>query len=172
MLMLMSCFLITSILAQDKAACPDKEKSFEIEVKDVEGFYMVYYEFKGPYEEAFDEFMSLIEYLANNEIEMGPNALGIFYDDPEVVAPEDLRSEVGFMVTGEVPSNEKYKYKKIENFKAVATKYYSLEDIKDAYQAVGEYLQENELVPGEYSFEIYYSEDPVKVDTEILMPIK
>ncbi|MBN1180948.1 MAG: GyrI-like domain-containing protein [Bacteroidales bacterium] len=168
-LLLSICAMIAlSLAAQDGG----KQKAFEAKVREVDGFHMVYYEFKGPYDQAFGEFMSLMEYLASNNIEMGPNALGIFYDDPQDVAPENLRSDVGFMVKSPAPSGEKFKYKKVEGFKAVSVKYYSMEDIQKAYESLGEYLVQSDLTPKGPAYEIYYSSDPNVVDTEILMPVE
>ena len=172
-LFLIICAMIAlNLSAQDGGQSRDKQKAFEVKVKEVDGFHMVYYEFKGPYDQAFGEFMALMEYLANNNIEMGPNALGIFYDDPEETAAEELKSDVGFMVKGPAPSGERFKYKKVDGFKAVSVKYYSMADIQKAYEVLGKYIVESDLVPTGPAYEIYYSNDPNVVDTEILMPVE
>lgn len=170
--MLFSFAIAFTLFAQEEGKSSDETKTFEVITKDVTGFHMMYYEFKGPYEESFNDYMGLIEYMANNNIEMGPHAVGLYYDNPEEVAPEELRSEVGFMAAGEAESGEKYKYKKIDDFKAVAVKYYSMDDIQSAYNALGKYIEENGLIPIGFAIEVYYSDDPAKVDAEILMPIK
>lgn len=147
-------------------------KTFEPVIRDVEEMHMVYYNFTGPYDQSFNAFGELMQYIQVNQLPMGAYSLGLFYDDPAVVPAEELKSEVGFMLTGPINETEKYKYQKIEAGKAVSVKYSSMDEIFPAYTAIANFIKEQELQTADYSMEIYYSADPNVVDAEILMMIK
>lgn len=144
-------------------------KSFDIELKEINDLHLIYYEYRGPYESAFNEFGRFMGYIQSNNIPLGPHSLGIFYDDPLRVPAEELRSEVGYLVQEKVQCSGPYKYKKIEGGKAVAVKYTTMEDIMPAYEALGKYIAEKNIKTVEYSIEMYYSHDESTVDAEIIM---
>lgn len=148
------------------------EKDFKIEIRKIDDIHMVYYEFMGPYQNCFNDFPKLMEYIQKNQLPMGPYSLGLFYDDPEEVPAEKLRSEPGFMVQGPVKVGDGFKYKKIPATKAVTTRYKSMEEIMPAYAAISNYIMENKLSTAEYSMEIYYSYDEKNVDAEIIFLLK
>lgn len=147
-------------------------EKFKPEIRDVNEIHMIYYDFTGPYDQSFNAFGELMQFIQTNQLPMGPQSLGIFYDDPEKVPANELRSEIGFMLTKAVEGTDKYKYKKIEATKAVSVRYTSMDDIYPAYTAISNYIIENNLNTAPYSIEIYYSADPNVVDAEILMLIK
>lgn len=164
-----SCIAI-SIVAQDSTNI--SAKNFEIKIRDVNEIHMLYYEFTGPYDQSFNNFGKLMEYINKNQLPMGPYSLGIFYDDPEKVSADKLRSDIGYMLAGKVEPTEDYKYKYIPACKAVSVKYKSMEEIMSAYQAISKYIMNNKLKTQPYSIEIYNSFDPGTIDTEILFLIK
>ena len=144
----------------------------KVEIKDMNEVQMVYYEYTGPYMKSFDDFERLMGYLQNQKVQLGPHALGIFYDDPGEVPENELRSEAGHMVLRQIKTEKPYMYKKLEACKAVSVKYYSMEEIMPAYEAIAKFVEENKLTLKGFSIEIYYSNDPEKIDTEILMPLE
>jgi DNA gyrase inhibitor GyrI len=161
--------LSTALDAQD-SACKDKEK-LKVTVKDVQEINMVYYEFTGPYDQSFNNFGELMAYIQQNNIPMGANSLGIFYDDPATVSADKLRSDIGFVVAKKVDVTGNYKFKTIPAGKAVAVKYSAMDEIMLAYEKVSKYIMDNGIKTAPYSIEMYYSADPNVVDAEILFMI-
>jgi DNA gyrase inhibitor GyrI len=165
LLSILSCLTLT-LTAQEKSGT-DSEK-FKVTIKDVPEITMVYYEFTGPYEQAFNNFGQLMGYIQQNKIPMATYSLGIYYDDPVTVSADKLRSEIGFGVTQKVETSGVYKCKTLAAGKALAVKYSSMSNIMPAYEAIGKYLAANNIKTLPYSVEIYYSADPQVVDAEIL----
>jgi effector-binding domain-containing protein len=143
----------------------------EVKVKKMDEIHLVCYAFTGPYQQSFNDFPKLMGYIQSKKLPMGPYSLGIYYDDPQQVPADQLKSEVGFMVTKKADVETPYKYKKLEGVKAVTAKYTSMEGIMPAYQAIAAYVAENKLKTAPYSVEIYYSYDETNVDAEIFMPL-
>jgi effector-binding domain-containing protein len=169
-LLIFSTFL--TVIAMTQETQVKKAKDFKVEIKELDDIHMVYYEFTGPYQDCFNDFGKLMEYIQTNQLPMGAYSLGLFYDDPENVPAEKLRSEPGYMVQGPVKGNDDFKYKKIPATKAVSVRYKSMEEIMPAYEAISKYIAENSLKTEPYSMEIYYSYDPNTVDAEILFLMK
>ncbi len=144
---------------------------FKIEIRELNEIHMVYYEFKGPYQDSYNEFGKFMEYVQKKGLPMGQYPLSIFYDDPEKVPAEELRSEPGHMVLGPVEVSDGYKYKKIPASKGVSVRYRSMDEIMPAYKAIAEYLEKNNINAEEFSLEIYYSYDANIIDAEILFLI-
>ena len=155
-----------------KASEPTTKPSFDVKIRTVEPFEMLYYEYTGPYEQSFNDFENLMAYIQQKGIAMGPYSVGLFYDDPQEVPAENLRSEPGIMVQKNFAPEEPYKCKTVDGGKAVTVKYHSMEEIMPAYQAIAEYIEANKLETKDYSLEIYYSFDPNTIDTEIVMFLK
>lgn len=144
-------------------------QDFPVELKAIDEISLVYYKFTGPYMNSFDNFGALMNYLQESNAPFGPYALGIYYDDPEVVPAEKLRSEIGFMVSAPVKESEIYKMKTLPKGKALSVVYKSMDQIMPAYQALGNYIAANSLKVKPFSLEIYHSSDPNVVDAEIIM---
>ncbi len=160
-------------MAQEKPSCAEKTKnSFEVTVKTIDDIHMIYYKFKGPYMNSFNDFGKLMEYVQANNVPVAQNTLGVYYDDPEQVPEDQLRSEVGYILTDKTEETGNYKYKKIDGCKALSVWYYSMDEIMPAYEAIGKYAEENDVEIEGYSIEIYHGFDPEEIKAEILMPIK
>jgi effector-binding domain-containing protein len=158
------------MMAQQNPTTPATE--FKIEIREMDEIHMVYYNYTGSYQHCFDDFPKLMAYIQQNNIPMGKYSLGLFYDDPDTVPEEKLRSEPGYMVQGPVKTSGIYKYKKIPASKVVSTRYKSMDQIMPAYAAIGKYIAENKLETQEHSMEIYYSYDETTVDAEIVFFLK
>ena len=157
-----------SLSAQTK----ENLKEFDVKIREMEEIQMIYYSFIGPYMQSYDDFPKLMAHIQQNGISMGPYSLGVYYDDPEKVPENELRSEIGFMVSEKATETKNYKYKKIPAGTAVSVKYKSMEEIYPAYKAIAAYIEKEGLKTEGFSVEIYYSMDPHIVDTEILMLLK
>lgn len=155
-----------------KAQNKETMKEFDVQIRNVDEIQMIYYSFTGSYMQSFNDFPKLMAHISQNNLPMGPYSLGVYYDDPEKVPENKLRSEVGYMVTDQVKESGVYKYKKIPAGKAVSVRYKSMEDIYPAYDALAAYIEKKGLNTEEFSLEIYYSNDPNVVDAEILMMIR
>ena len=147
-------------------------KEFPVEEKDIETFNFLYYEFTGPYDKSFGDFTAMMGFINEKGVEIAGFALGIFYDNPEEVAPEKCRSEIGIMVKSCEGDFGPYKCKTVEGGKAVVTNYKSMEDIMGAYTAVSKYIMEKGLQTEPYSMEFYKSSDPNVVDADIVFMLK
>lgn len=165
LILALSLLSITCLHAQNQT----EMKKFEPQIRQVEEIHMVYYEFVGPYDQSFNDFGALMHHIQSNNLKMGPYSLGVFYDDPEVVPANELKSEIGFMTAGPVEESGKYKSKTIASGKAVSVRYTSMDDIYPAYEAISNFIKENSLTTVPYSVEIYYSANPSVIDAEILM---
>jgi len=160
--------IIISLQLGIMAQNPETEKSMEPTIRKVDKIQLIYYNHTGPYQQAFSNFGQLMGYIQQNQLPIGPNSIGIYYDDPETVPENELRSEVGFMLMKPVEGSDNFKYKEIPAGKAVSIRYTSWEEISPAYEAIGKYIAENNINTVPYSVEIYYSSDPSVVDSEIL----
>jgi len=154
------------------AQTQEKKNTMEPTIRDVNEMHLMYYEFTGPYEECFTDFGKLMQYIQTNSVAMGPYSIGVYYDDPEVVPVNELRSEVGYLTNKVEKGNKVYKTKTLPAGKAVSLKYNSMDDIYPAYGALAAYIAENNLETESYSVEVYYSNDPSVIDAEILMYLK
>ena len=159
--------LSATLLCQTK-----KTKKMEVKIRNVESFEIIYYEFTGSYKDAFSEYEHLMNFVKENNVTMGPYYVGVYFDNPEEVPENELKSWPGHMVSGKFKENETYKYKKYKACKAVSVTYNTMEEIMLAYAALGKYVQENNIDTEPYSIEVYKSEDPKNMDAEILMFIK
>ncbi len=164
--------LLSGCAGTKKGCCPGcKDTEIEITIKDVEGFHFLYYEITGPYEIAWSGFPKLMVYLQENQIDFGPYAAGIYLDDPMEVAAEECRSEVGFMIKAPFDATGDFKYKKIDDFKAVSSNYTSYDQIEGRYEAIMKYMDENKLEFAGPPIEIHKG-DGKNVDADIMVPIK
>ncbi|MEN8155257.1 MAG: GyrI-like domain-containing protein [Acidobacteriota bacterium] len=165
-------FLIVLAIAAGFSLNGETGEKFPVTKKKVEGFHFVYYEFTGPYQKAFEQFGLFMAYLKQNKIETGPYSVGIYLDNPQMTAPDKLRSEIGFMVKNEVKPDGIYKYKKVDDFTAISTRYQSMKDIQGAWDALGKYLMKNSMIPAGPGYEFYKTDkDPSKISAECFFPV-
>lgn len=166
-------FLIIFTLASFLLPAGGAGEKFPVKKKNVEGFTFLYYEFTGPYQKAFDPFTEFMAFLKKEKIETGEFYVGIYLDNPQMTAPEKLRSEIGVMVKGTVADTGKYKLKKVEGFTAISTWYHSMEEIVGAWNALGKHLMANGLIPAGPGYEFYKTDkDPSDMSAECFFPIK
>jgi len=148
-------------------------EKFPVKKKKVDGFTILYYEFTGPYQKAFDPFTEFMAFLKKNKIETGKYYVGIYLDSPQMTAPEKLRSEIGVMVKGKIADTGKYKIKKVDGFTAISTWYHSMDEIQEAWNALGRHLTANGLVPAGPGYEFYRTDkDPADMSAQCFFPIQ
>lgn len=126
-----------------------------VEEKEMGPYVVAYQAVTGPYTEVGPAMNEVYEGLLENDIQ-STVGVGLFYDDPRVVAPEDLRSEVGSLITEEDTKLEStaYEIKRIPARKSIVAKFpyknalsYMLGPIK-IYPALEKYMAEHGYVQG------------------------
>ncbi|OGD72371.1 MAG: hypothetical protein A2Y64_00015 [Candidatus Coatesbacteria bacterium RBG_13_66_14] len=113
--------------------------------------------------------------LKDAKIECVGDPFGLFFDDPALVSPEELRSEVCFPVAADVKPPKGYAYKVTEPCKAVMTTFkgeFTEENMPD-YDALFKYVAEQGLLVAGPVIEVYHwgSEDPAEYVTDIYVPV-
>jgi AraC family transcriptional regulator len=90
--------LILGIFLLIQAGCGKKteKKPYEILTKTTEKMVFLYLEYNGPYDQVGPIFGQLGAYAAQKGL--SGNMVGIYYDDPNCVRAESLRSELGIVV--------------------------------------------------------------------------
>ena len=131
----------------------------------------------GSYTEIGRLYGEIAKWLGQKRLRITGPPFGWFYDDPEEVPTEKLRSEVGFPFKGEAKLEGKIKIKKIpaqEVLYAIHKGPYR--EVGPSYAALFKYANEKGYIPLGCPIEIYLN-DPAKVSesellTEIQLPIK
>ena len=93
MLLILALFVLSQSGCQKKA---EEQEPFEILTKSTDQMTIVYLEHVGPYGQAGPVFGRIAEYAAQKQL--AGQIVGIYYDDPATVAPENLRCEIGIAV--------------------------------------------------------------------------
>ena len=90
--------LLITTLIFTQAGCGKRveKKPYEILIKNTETITIVYLEHTGSYDQMVPLFGQLGGYAAQKGI--AGNMVGIYYDDPNVIRAESLRSEIGFVI--------------------------------------------------------------------------
>lgn len=87
----------------------------DVKIWNVDSMKAVCMSHSGPYEEIGGAWKELMDWvMPKNLIDSATKFIGVYYDNPEEVAPEKLRSEACMTVSAEVPVEGKVKYKEIE----------------------------------------------------------
>ena len=97
----------------------------EYEMVELEPTPVVFKELTGDYALFGDAVEEGFEVLKAAEIEVVGAPAGVFYDDPMLVAPEELRSEILFPVAADTEPPEGYSYKVTEGGQGVVNRDHS-----------------------------------------------
>jgi AraC family transcriptional regulator len=92
-ILILGFFIFLQLGCQKKA---EEKGPFEILTKSTEKMTLIYLDHVGPYEQLGPLFGRVAEYAAKNQLT--GQVVGIYYDDPTTVAPENLRCEIGIAV--------------------------------------------------------------------------
>jgi effector-binding domain-containing protein len=136
---------------------------------------VVFKELTGDYALTGDAIEAGFTALKDAKIECVGDPFGVFYDDPALVAPEELRSEVCFPVAADTKPPKGYAYKVTEPCKAVMTSFkgeFTEENMPD-YGALYKYVVEQGLLIAGPMLEVYHwgAEDPAEYVTDIYVPV-
>jgi AraC family transcriptional regulator len=152
----------------------EQEKSYQIMIKTTEKMTIVYLEHMGPYDQMGELFAQLGKYGAQKQL--AGQILGIYYDDPQVVPPTSLRSELGMIVTEGFEPDSGYKVKELPGQKvAYAVLKGPYAEIANEYPYIYKWIEEKGYKPAGPLREIYLKAGPdVPSDqllTEVQIPI-
>ncbi len=136
--------LLIVILAFGNQKEDPKEES--ISLKEVSPFVYCYIPYKGPYTEIENVIGQLMQTSQSQNIFPGGPLIGIYYNSPEVVKPEDLEWEIGFPITPQATPMAPLE-KKQWAFPQVVTASHvgSYEQIGETIAKIFEWMKENNL---------------------------
>jgi len=131
----------------------------------------------GSYTEIGRLYGEIAKWLGQKRLRITGPPFGWFYDDPEEVPTEKLRSEVGFPFKGEAKPEGNINIKKVPAQEVLSIVHKGpYREVGTAYAALFQYAEEKGFAPLGCPMEIYLN-DPAKVPesellTEIQLPIK
>jgi len=148
-----------------------------IEVKTVSSFAYCCISHVGPFADIESVISQLFPVMQSQNIPPAGTMMGVYYSDPELVAPEDLRWEIGFPCTSQV-SPLKPLEKKIWSYKLVASAIHTgpYENTGETYAKIFEWMEANGYEQAGPVLEKYLSmpsddADPATLKAEIWIPV-
>ncbi len=127
----------------------------------------------GPYEQAVQQgFGKLFAWLGSQNLHPAGASLGIFYDDPNQVAPEKLRSETCVVVSADVVGSGDVTVKEIGGFEAATIEYRGQAQVHQAYDEVYAWLVAQGYHDAGAPIETYLSQPGEELRAEIAVPIE
>ena len=148
----------------------------EMSVKKTMPFTVVYLEKKGPYNETGTAMDELFALMKKKNVEFAGAPMGMYYDDPEKVKPEETRYEVMCPFKGEFAGDEELKVKEIPSQEIASTIYVGpYEECMSTYKKLFGWIEEKKLVPAGPIIEKYLNNPkevkPEELKTEICVPV-
>ena len=170
--------LILGVFILTQAGCGKKaeeKKPYEILTKTTEKMTVLYLEYLGPYDQVAPLFGQLGEYAARKGL--SGNMVGIYYDDPDVVRAESLRSEIGIVVPDGFMPDSGYGVQVIPARKVVyAVLKGPYEEIAKEYDYIMGWMMKNGYKMSGPVMEIYLEAGPnvppEQLVTEVQFPIE
>ncbi len=146
-------------------------------IKDVAGFWYASMEFKGSYsqmEKGINAFMD--EFFKQGLIPGGP-ALGIYYNNPSEVKEEELKWDVGFIVSKDADVKSPLNKRELKNLKAVVYLHIGpYENLDKSHDKVLKYIGDNGYKVVWPVYDKYLNNPqmvkPEELKTEIIAPIE
>jgi len=149
----------------------------EVKLKKTESMQAATISHVGPYSEISKLYQEIAKWLRQKQLKITGPPFGWFYDNPEKVPANKLRSEVGFPFKGEAKPEGNIKIKKIPAQEVLYTTHKGpYREVGPAYATLFQHAKEKGCIPQGCPMEIYLN-DPAKVPesellTEIQLPIK
>ncbi len=145
-----------------------------IEVNAIESgpMRMVYIEHKGSYDKIAEKINQVKLYLDKQKIAV-LDAFGEYYDDPQKVKTEDLRSAGGFLVIKDIQPETSYKFKRIDKKLYASAIFIGSPAIGPfmVYPKLMKWIEKNHYEIDGAAIELYkMTED--KIETHYMIPIK
>ncbi len=151
------------------------EKKF-VSVEEVSPFSYCCIPHKGPFTEAEGVIMQLMKAVREQKIAPAGPMIGVYYNNPDMVKPEELEWEIGFPVSAQMevkPPLEKKEWKFTLVCSAVHKGAY--EETGKTYYKMFEWMKENKLTPAGPVMERYLTmptpdTKPEDLKSEIWIP--
>jgi AraC family transcriptional regulator len=164
---------VLSMLGCEKKA--EDKKPYRILTKNVEKMTLCYLEHVGPYDQMGALFAQLGEYAAKKQL--AGEIVGIYYDDPDMVAAENLKSEIGVVVPDGFEPDSGYKIQEVPSRRVVyAILKGPYEEIAQEYDHIQEWIEDKEYKVIGPVMEIYLEVGPdvppEQLVTEVQIPIE
>ena len=131
----------------------------------------------GPYSDAGKLYEEIVKWLRQKRLKITGPPFGWFYDNPEEVQANKLRSEVGFPFRGEAKPDRRISIKEVPAQEVLSTIHKGpYREVGPAYATLFQYAKEKGYIPQGCPMEIYLN-DPAKIPesellTEVQLPIK
>lgn len=149
----------------------------EVKLKKTEPMQVAIISHVGPYGEAGKHYVEIAKWLKQKQLKITGPPLGWFYDNPEDVPANKLRSDVGIPFQGEAKPEGKIQIKKVPAQEVLYAMHKGpYREVGPTYAALFQYAKEKGYVPLECPIEIYLN-DPAQVKesellTEVQLPVR
>jgi len=168
MLLILALFVFSQMGCQKKA---DEQEPFEILTKSTEKMTMIYLEHVGPYDQVGSVFGQIAEYAAQKQL--AAQVVGIYYDDPATVAPENLRCEIGIAVAEGTMPDSGFGIQEIPARKvAYATLKGPYDKIAEEYPYLYEWVEKNGYKIAGPLMEVYLKAGPDVPPEELMTEVR
>jgi AraC family transcriptional regulator len=149
----------------------------EVEIKEVESFWYAYMEFSGPFdnmEKNIQVFMG--EFFKQGLVPAGP-FMGVYYNNPRKVKPEELKWDIGFQVSSDVKVGPPLKKKEFTKKTAAVYLYIGpYEKMGAAYDKVFKYAEDNGYKILWPTYDKYLNNamqvKPEELKTQVIVPLE
>ena len=169
--------LLSSAVAFNLFAAKATQEA-DIGVKTVQPFAYCCIHHVGPFTEIENVINQIFPVMQSQNISPGGAMIGVYYSDPQVVAPEEMEWEIGFPCTAQV-SPLKPLEKKVWSFEQVASAMHKgpYEKTGETYIKIFEWMESNGYEPVGPVLEKYLSmpgsdTDPATLRAEIWIPVQ
>ncbi len=154
------------------------KKEPQISVKRVESLTVAYASHKGPYEAMPEVFQKVMGWIQEEGLQMAGPPMGVYYNDPGEVAPEELLWEVQWPIVPKEGKEGKgeVKVKTTEPMEVAFTIHRGAYDqVGQAYTRLEKWIEENDYGIGGPARSIYLNDPnsvpPESLKTEIQFPV-
>ena len=168
---------LSSALASNLSAAKSIQET-GTEIKAVQSFAYVCIHHVGPFTEIENVISQIFPIMQSQNISPGGAMIGVYYSDPQVVAPENMEWEIGFPCSAQV-SPLKPLEKKVWSFEKVASAMHTgpYEKTGETYIKIFEWMESNRYEPVGPVLEKYLSmpgsdTDPATLRAEIWIPVQ
>lgn len=169
--------LLSSALASNLSADRSTQET-DIEIKTVQSFAYCCIHHVGPFTEIENIISQIFPVMQSQNISPGGAMIGVYYSDPQVVAPENMEWEIGFPCSAQV-SPLKPLEKKVWSFEQVASAIHAgpYEKTGETYIIIFEWMEANGYEQVGPVLEKYLSmptpdTDPATLRAEIWIPVQ
>jgi AraC family transcriptional regulator len=152
----------------------------EIQIKKVPAMDVMSLSFTGPYEQTGDRLDELMSWMLRAGHPYSDRPFGLFYDNPENVAADDLRGEVCLPIEEVCAGYEEVERKHLPAVTVASMVFKGApENLSGVYEAIFTWAQENGYAPveAEPCREVYHAlygevEEPGELVTEVQVPVQ